>query len=123
MAFHLSRAALASVRSVLVSKLRNESIKEKLALLGIINCMDIAKADFSALTDDDSVFLGEAVHAARFKADKEGVEGAAYTVMILEGMGEVFGIQEYDFTLDRPFVFAVVNRGVPLFVGCVNDLG
>ncbi len=101
----------------------NESIKEKLALLGIIDCMDITKADFSALSDDDSVFLGEAVHAARFKADKEGVEGAAYTVMILDGMGEVFGIQEYDFTLDRPFVFAVVNGGVPLFVGCVNDLG
>ncbi len=101
----------------------NESIKEKLALLGIIDCMDITKADFSALSDDDSVFLGEAVHAARFKADKEGVEGAAYTVMILEGMGEVFGIQEYDFTLDKPFVFAVVNGGVPLFVGCVNDPG
>ena len=100
----------------------NESIKEKLAELGITECMDEDKADFSALSDDQ-LYLASAVHAARFKADKDGVEGAAYTVMSIESNGMPQYKLNYNFTLDRPFVFAVVNRGVPLFVGCVNDLG
>ena len=101
----------------------NESILEKLIELGISDCANVDKADFSALTDDETVYLGKAVHAARFKADGEGVEGAAFTAMVLERNGEPVNKPKYDFTLDRPFVFAVVNRGVPLFVGCVNDLG
>ena len=100
----------------------NESIKGKLAELGITECLDEEKADFSALSDDH-LYLASAVHAARFKADKEGVEGAAYTVMSLDSNGMPHYKPKYDFTLDRPFVFAVVNNTVPLFIGCVNDLG
>ncbi|MBQ3870559.1 MAG: hypothetical protein II777_08420 [Clostridia bacterium] len=100
----------------------NKSIKEKLAELGITECMDEDKADFSALSDDQ-LYLASAVHAARFKADSEGVEGAAFTAMGLETNGEPVNMPKYDFTLDRPFVFAVVNNNAPLFIGCVNDLG
>ncbi len=99
----------------------NESIIDKLAELGIKTCMT-GSADFSPLLDGDH-YLDEVIHAARFKADKDGVEGAAYTVMMLDGCADYYeDLQKYDFTLDRPFVFAVVRGGVPLFFGCVNDL-
>ena len=98
----------------------NEQITGVLKDLGIADCMSSTKADFSSLSDDD-LFLGSVIHAARFRADKDGVEGAAYTVSELTGAAESTP-PKYDFTLDKPFVFMVANGGAPLFVGCVNEL-
>lgn len=99
----------------------NDSIIKKLEELGIKTCMTGA-ADFSPLLDGEH-YLDEMIHAARFKADKDGVEGAAYTIMAIdECEAEYIDIEDYDFTLDRPFIFVVENNGTPLFVGCVNDL-
>lgn len=99
----------------------NESIIKKIAALGIKDCMNINAADFTPLTDTE-LYVGDIIHAARFKADKEGVEGAAYTVDLLCGSAMPTPKQKYDFNLDKPFVFVVVNHGVPLFVGCVNEV-
>ena len=99
----------------------NESIIKKIAALGIKDCMNINAADFTPLTDTE-LYVGDIIHAARFKADKEGVEGAAYTVELLCGDAMPTPKQKYDFNLDKPFVFVVVNHGVPLFVGCVNEV-
>ena len=99
----------------------NSSIKETMKDLGITYCMEPGKADFSSLSDDD-LYVSSAVHAARFKADKEGVEGAAYTVIMAEATGEPVDLPDYDLTLDRPFAFMVENNGVPLFTGCVCGL-
>ena len=99
----------------------DKSIKEALSDLGITECMDPDKADFSALSDGD-LYLDNVIHAARVKANKDGVEGAAYTVMTLNATGMPEAKPKYDFTLDRPFVFVVENNGTPLFVGCVNEV-
>lgn len=98
----------------------NRSILEDLKKLGVIDCTDAAKADFSPLTDA-KLQLGKVIHAARFKADKEGVEGAAFSLLLFCGGGPVER-PPYDFTLDRPFVFMVVHGGVPIFVGTVMEL-
>ncbi len=98
----------------------NRSILEDLKKLGVTDCADAAKADFSPLTDA-RLCLGNFIHAARFKADKEGVEGAAYSIQFLDGAGPIED-PPYDFTLDRPFVFMVVHGGVPTFVGTVTEL-
>ena len=45
---------------------------------------------------------------------------AAYTVMMEAGAAEPPD-EEIDFTLDRPFVFAITSQdGLPLFIGIVN---
>ena len=99
----------------------NGSIKDALRDIGISECMT-DKADFSALTDD-SLFLSDVIHACRVKADKDGVEGAAFTVMDLAASAPFELLKlKYDFTLDRPFVFMVENAGVPLFTGVVNEV-
>ena len=68
----------------------------------------------------DGVFLSKAEHAARVAIDEEGVTAAAYTVMMEAGAAEPPD-EEIDFTLDRPFVFAITSQdGLPLFIGVVN---
>ena len=64
--------------------------------------------------------LSRAKHAARVAIDEEGVTAAAYTVMMEAGAAEPPD-EEIDFTLDRPFVFAITSQdGLPLFIGVVN---
>lgn len=89
--------------------------------MGINDVFDWSISDFTPLTDEaDNLYVSEARHAARVKVDEEGVEAAAYTVIDEKSAGMLMG-DEVDFTLDRPFLFAVTGEdGLPLFVGVVN---
>ena len=90
--------------------------------LGITDVFDPDRGDFSSLTDDRGVYVDSASHNTRVKIDEEGIEAAAYTM--ITAMGAALITQEYDFTLDRPFVFAVRSAaGIPLFTGVVNRIG
>lgn len=93
---------------------------EGLQALGVTDVFDPKKSDFSSMTTDThGVFLSQAEHGVRVAIDEEGVTAAAYTVMTMNGAGEP-PKDEIDFTLDRPFLFAVTsNDGLPLFVGSV----
>ena len=99
-------------------------LNESLQALGVTDVFSPADADFSsAIQDADGVYLSRADHAARVAIDEEGVTAAAYTVMMEAGAAEPPD-EEIDFTLDRPFVFAITARsGLPLFVGIVNIPG
>ena len=91
-----------------------------LADLGVTDVLDPALADFSPIMDVPAA-LTKAEHACRVKVDEEGCEAAAYTLMGYGG-GMIVELEEVDFILDRPFLFAVLNQeGRPLFVGIVND--
>lgn len=96
-------------------------LNASLQALGVTDVFSPAAADFSpAIQDADGVYLSRADHAARVTVDEEGVTAAAYTVMMEAGAAEPPD-EEIDFTLDRPFVFAITARsGLPLFVGIVN---
>ncbi len=94
---------------------------EDLKAMGISDVFDAEKADFSPMTDDGEVALTEAEHAARVAIDEEGVAAAAYTVMQVCGAAAPPD-KKVDFTLDRPFVFAITGEdGLPLFVGVVHE--
>ena len=89
--------------------------------LGITDVFDPASADFSPMTEDTDAYLSQAKHAARVAIDEEGVTAAAYTVMMMAGSAAP-PEEEVDFTLDRPFVFAITGAdGLPLFVGVVHQ--
>ncbi len=92
-----------------------------LRALGVTDVFDPVAADFSPIIPiDDGGFLSVARHAARVMIDEEGVEAAAYTVLMRDG-GTAPPADEVDFVLDRPFIF--VLRGIDgeiLFVGVVN---
>ncbi len=89
--------------------------------MGITDVFDGSVSDFTPLTDQvDQLYVSKANHAARVKADEEGVEAAAYTIIDVKATGMLIG-EEIRFTLDRPFLFAVTGAdGLPLFTGIVN---
>ena len=93
-----------------------------LAALGITDVADASRSDFSPLIDDpDRIALTSAVHGARLKLDEDGVEAAAYTMMVAAA-GAIETQGEYDFVLDRPFVFALTSQaGDLLFAGTVGN--
>ena len=94
----------------------NDSLKE----LGIRAVFDPLSADFSPITTEENLWLDRAEHAARVTIDEEGVETAAYTVMMAPGAA-MPPEDEIDFILDRPFLFVIASRdNLPLFAGVVN---
>ena len=95
-------------------------LAEGLKNLGVTDVFDSAVSDFTPLTDLPGLFVSEAEHAARVTLDEKGVEAAAFTYLGVAG-GEPPLEDEIDFTLDRPFLFAIESAtGQPLFVGVVN---
>ncbi len=95
-------------------------LKQGLQNLGITEVFG-ENADFSPMLENaDGVSLSRIQHDARVTIDEEGVTAAAYTVMMMAG-ATMPPADEVDFTLDRPFVFAITGRsGLPLFLGVVN---
>lgn len=90
--------------------------------LGVSDCFDFTKADFTPLTDLEELEISRADHNARVKIDEDGVEGAAYTVVAIECMSAWDG-EDIVFKADRPFIFVVTgNDGAPLFIGTVNEV-
>ena len=98
----------------------NVQLGEKLRELGVTDVFDPVTADFSAILPEDPAFLSTVSHAARVKIDEEGVEAAAYTVMMACGAA-MPPDEEIDFILDRPFLFIITSHDdLPLFAGVVN---
>ena len=97
-------------------------LADGLRALGVTDVFG-STADFTPITDADGVFVGKVEHAARVTVDEEGVEAAAYTVIPAPGDAPPGDEPEdYYFTLNRPFLFAITGTdGLPLFVGVVNQ--
>lgn len=92
--------------------------------LGITDIFVPAASDFSPLSKRaDDLYISQVAHANRVRINEEGCFAAAYTVamMSLGGSGIPEPQKEIDFTLDRPFLFAITSLdGLPLFVGVVQ---
>ena len=92
--------------------------------LGVTDVFDGSVSNFDPLgaSTDDPLYVSQAKHAARVKVDEEGCEAAAYTVMMVDPTSAAPPNDEVDFTLDRPFLFAITgDSGLPLFTGVVNQ--
>ena len=90
--------------------------------LGVTDVFDAEKSNFGGILEEQSepVWVNQVQHAARVAIDEEGVTAAAYTVMLL--CGSAMPDKEINFTLDRPFVFAITGPGnTILFTGVVEN--
>ncbi|MCR5449507.1 MAG: hypothetical protein K6F23_08925 [Solobacterium sp.] len=95
-------------------------LKDTLIEMGITDVFDPQTADYSPLSDQKGLYLDAAKHAARLKTDEEGIEAAAYTVLITNETA-IFIDEPIEFTADRPFFFSLqAADGSPLFEGIVN---
>ena len=103
-------------------------LRPGLAALGITDAMNPAAADFSPMVKQSAsspgmpVWVEKVSHAARVMVDEEGCVAAAYTVIGASGGSMMPPDETIDFTLDRPFLFAITGPDcLPLFVGIVNN--
>ena len=96
-----------------------------LKALGMTKPFDAAKADFSALGSSDSgnIFISRVLHKAYIAVDGKGTKAGAATAVDIKATSDTGGL--YSVTLDRPFVYAVIDDacGLPVFIGAVMDIG
>ncbi len=90
--------------------------------LGIDAAFDSSKSDFTPLTYTPEIVVSKAQHDARVKINEQGVEAAAFTVIMAMPTSARPPEEEMDFIVDRPFAFIITSpEGLPLFTGIVNE--
>jgi serpin B len=80
-------------------------------------------ADFSGITEEENIWIGDIFHKAFVAVDENGTEAAAATAVIMPGAAPG---EPLKFTMDRPFIFLIrdIETNTILFMGRVlNPLG
>jgi len=98
-------------------------LRESLEKLGVTDCFG-ADADFSpVLAEKKQVCLGEFGHSVKLEVHEDGVTAECYAAGQIYG-GDTDRAFIVDFTVDRPFLFAVTGEdGSLMFIGTVHTVG
>lgn len=88
------------------------------------------EAEFKGFFTNDElsqVWIDEVIHKTHIEVDKKGTKAAAVTVIGVKEAGAIapeFEEKPIVITLDRPFVYGIVDveTGVPIFLGCQNNM-
>lgn len=96
-----------------------KNLVEPLKNMGLSACFDGGKADLSALGTirDGKLYVGEVIHKTFIQVDELGTKAGAVTSVAIKATGAQ--ANHKTITLDRPFVYAIVDMqtGLPLFIG------
>lgn len=97
------------------------SLTDTLAGMGMPLAFDKDFADFSGMTDQQALFIGNIIHKAFVKVDEEGTEAAAATAVIMDLATAME--PENILIIDRPFIYFIrdVDSGQILFIGRVMN--
>ena len=89
--------------------------------LGMRDAFDPVRADFSGITDAETLFISHVMHQAYIAVDEHGTEAAAATGVV--GQATAALGRTATVTVDHPFLFAITDQttGTPLFLGRVAD--
>lgn len=98
--------------------------------MGMQAPFDYSAADFNGIMraadgSESNAFINAVLHKTFIEVNREGTRAAAVTSIELDCAGcEPISEPPMIITLDRPFVYAVVDNatGLPVFLGCVNSL-
>lgn len=88
--------------------------------MGMTSTFDDGAADFSGITGEKDLFVGDALHEANITVDEKGTEAAAATALDFP-VSKPPPFEEM--SANRPFLFAIQERetGAILFLGRVTD--
>lgn len=99
-------------------------LKQELMDMGIKEAFDQKAADFSNITGDKSLFVGDAIHKADIEFSEEGIRAAAVTAfMMLEKSALMEPKHPVIVKIDKPFMFVIRDKatGEVWFVGTVYE--
>lgn len=95
-------------------------LNETCKALGLEELLE-GKADLSGITDE-RVSLSSVKQESHVEVDENGCKAAAYTKMDIMRMSMPVPMEQYDFSLDHPFLFVIESQDeAPLFVGTVYN--
>ena len=99
------------------------SLNAILQSLGVTDMFDPMKADFSGIDSTQPLWCDTVKQKAIIEVDRNGTKAAAITWAGVKCMGAA-PAEELYITLDRPFVYAVVENEhhLPIFIGAVTNL-
>lgn len=100
------------------------NLREVLKEMGMDLPFDMAQADFTGLgtSPQGNLYLNQVLHQTYIEVEEQGTRGGAFTMV---GVGSGASMEEPEehrvVTLDRPFVYLVVdtNTMLPVFMGTV----
>lgn len=100
-----------------------EEIISQIKMLGINEIFDANKANFSPLTAIEKMLCVSKINQmARVKINKKGLEAASAAMCFVCATGSYLEIpEEYDFFVDRPFIFSITRNNMPIFVGTIAN--
>jgi serpin B len=103
-------------------KVENDIIfNNTLKKMGINRAYDDTLADFSKISKTDSLVLGVTRQKTLLNVDIEGVRGSSASGQ--EVIYRSLNFPEISLTLNRPFVYAIIDKqGIPVFVGAVTKI-
>jgi serpin B len=98
------------------------SLTDALTSLGMTTAFDPGRADFSAMTEEERLFIQAVLQQVFIAVDEAGTEAAAATAVVV-GVESAQLDPPAPLVVDRPFVFVIhdVEHGTPLFLGKVTD--
>ncbi|NWI97790.1 SERP3 protein, partial [Pitta sordida] len=93
-------------------------LKTVFSALGIRDAFDPITANFKGISDQDSLYISEAIHKAEIEITEDGTKASGATAMVLLKRSRT-----PIFKADRPFTFFLrqANTGSLLFVGRVTN--
>lgn len=99
-------------------------LRKTLSAMGMPDAFEDGKADFSGMTDEEGLFIGDVIHKAYVSVDEKGTEATAATAVRMVGDSGAPKVP-IQFTIDRPFIFLIrdTQTGTILFVGRVLNPG
>jgi serpin B len=99
------------------------SLKQALSALGMAEAFS-GSADFSGMTCNNDLFIGDVIHKAFVSVDENGTEAAAATavMMVMSAPGPA-PEEPVTVTIDRPCIFLIrdIETGAILFIGRVMN--
>lgn len=99
-----------------------------LSSMGLTSALDSQSADFSAISPtatSNRLHISQILHKTFIKVDAEGTRAGAATATEMPGTSLPEQAKEsYTVTLDRPFVYLIIDRtaNLPVFIGTVMNL-
>lgn len=100
------------------------ALKNALTPLGIVSSWNLGGGDFSGIAAGAGGWaISDVYHDVFVAVDEKGVEAAAASAVVIYDTGDPGFNPEVDFVADRPFLFAIRDRGTDslLFFGQVLD--
>ena len=97
-----------------------------LADMGIKKAFDEELADFSKLgrSENGNIYINRVIHKTYISVDESGTKAGAATVVEMETEGAIMPADMYFVTLDRPFVYMLIDceNDLPLFIGTLTNI-